>query len=112
MIPESLRGTWALVDDGVETVTAEQCEFPPAPPGTLITVDATSIQYFETTAELESVEQSDDTSIEADFTEQTGDTIATRGIRMDGQDDGQVLMTSDLDEGGLPGPQRYLRCPK
>ena len=112
MIPESLHGTWALVDDGVETVSAEQCESPMAPPGTVITVDATTIQFFETTAELKSVKQIDTTSLEADFREKVADNVFTRGIRLESQGDGQALVMTDLGEGGIPGPQRHLRCPE
>lgn len=106
-----LRGAWALVEEGVNTVTVAQCQIPPAPPGTVITVTGDAIQYFETVATVGTVTQRDASSIEAEFTQPSGDTVLTSTIRMDGQDDGQVLITRDPDDSATPGPQRYLRCP-
>ncbi len=77
-----------------------------------MTVDATTIRFFEAVAELESVKQRDATSIEADFTQAVVDTVSTRSMRLESLKDGQVLVLNDLDEGGAPGPQRHARCPQ
>ncbi len=81
-----------------------------APPGTVITSDPSTIRFFETVAELESVKQSDATPVEGDFTQQVADNVSTRAIRLEGQN--EVLVLNDLDEGGLPGPQPQLHCPQ
>ncbi|MGO1384322.1 MAG: hypothetical protein ACTHWA_01500 [Arachnia sp.] len=110
-IPELLRGTWAKVKDSENTVTVAQCQIPPAPPGSVITITDNAIQYFETVATVELVTRSDAVSIEADFAEPSGDAVLTRAIQLHAQDEGRVLVTRDLTEDGVPEPLRYLRCP-
>lgn len=87
---------------------AEQCDNATAAPGTFITIDVTSIQYFETVALLESVEKSDARSLLGQFSQQSGDVVLTTRIRLDSQNDGRTLITTDDEQ---PGPTRYLRCP-
>ena len=108
-IPQSVQGNWARVDDAdVNSVKAEQCDNATAAPGSFITIDATSIQYFETVSVLESVEKSDAKSLLGQFSQQNGDAVYTTRIRLDSQDDGRTLITTDDEQ---PGPTRYLRCP-
>ena len=108
-IPQSVQGNWARVDDAdVNSVKAEQCDNATAAPGSFITIDATSIQYFETISVLESVEKSDAQSLLGQFSQQNGDAVYTTRIRLDSQDDGRTLITTDDEQ---PGPTRYLRCP-
>lgn len=108
-IPQSVQGDWARVDDAdVNSVKAEQCDNATAAPGSFITIDATSIQYFETVSVLESVEKSDANSLLGQFSQQNGDAVYTTRIRLDSQDDGRTLITTDDEQ---PGPTRYLRCP-
>lgn len=110
-IPAKLRGTWTIASKGDPSPTAAQCRFGQATAGKLIEIDARTIQYFETEAVLRTVVESDAASMSGQFREQVGDTLATRTLTLQAQDDAQILVISEAGEDADTGPQRYARCP-
>lgn len=110
-IPAKLRGTWTIASKGVPSPTAAVCRFGQATAGKRIEIDARTIQYFETEAVLRTVVESDATSMSGQFREQVGDTVATRTLTLQVQDDAQVLVITEAGEDAATEPQRYARCP-
>lgn len=98
VIPGSLRGDWAHVDEGDgDSVSGGKCDPQTAPRG-LITVEATGIRYFETFAKLESVEKSDAHGLTGQFSIRYADTLSDIGIELEGRNNGQTLITTDFTE--------------
>ena len=106
-----MRGRWAQLEGDADSPGAAQCRFSGQTAGRLIEIDSDSIEFFETTAVLESVQERDETRVEARLSEKVGDSVSTRALSLDTQDGGATLVTRELDPDGDPGPTRYRRCP-
>ncbi len=107
-IPASLQGQWIFLGDGEK---AQECSEVEEGEGTLLEVTADKISSFASLSELESVEESDATSMQGTFTYQDdSDELITQQIKLEAEDDGQTLVYSEFGENAGLAPARYGRC--
>ncbi len=107
-IPSSIQGRWIFVGDGEKT---QECTDVQEGEGTIVEVDATTISSFAWIAELESVEESDADSILGMFVYQDdSDEPITQQVKLETQEDGEILVYTELGEDVDLAPARYGRC--
>ena len=101
-IPGAIRGRWGLV-------TAD-CEPGRADAKGLLTIDATTLEFYESVGTLDAIDEGTATRIRASF-DFTGEGMTwERDVVLDVQDDGATLIRREYGEEAAPGPFRYAKC--
>ena len=101
-IPAALRGRWGL--------SPADCDGGAAAKG-LLTIDATTLRFYESRGILVRVVEGGPTRIRGDFAF-TGKGVAwRRGQILDAQDGGATLVRRETGPDATPGPLRYRACP-
>lgn len=101
-IPAALHGRWGMVpgDCSPERGDAKG----------MLTVDATTLRFYESAATLEAVKSSSGTGIRATFAF-TGEGMAwRRDEELTLEDGGRALVRREFGSEASPGPFRYARC--
>lgn len=101
-IPQALRGRWG--------VAASDCEPGGADAEGLLVIDADSLEFYESVATLEDIDDRDETRIHAGFAF-TGEGMDwDREMELVTTDDGATLIRREHGEGAAPEAFRYVRC--
>ncbi len=107
-IPSSMQGRWIFIGEGEPT---RECTDAQEAEGTIIEIDAATISSFAWVAELASVEENDSSSFQGVFTYQDdSDEPITQEVHLETQEDGQMLVYTELGENVDLAPARYGRC--
>lgn len=101
-IPPSVRGRWGLV--------AADCTSMHGDAKGLLTIDATSLRFYESVGKLTRVRESDANHILADFTFSGEGMTWKRSMTLDSQDGGLTLIRRENGADAAPGPFKYTRC--
>ena len=101
-IPAAIRGRWALKPADCAAKTGTDL--------TALTVDATSLRFYESHGELARVRSSDADRIDADYKFSGEGVTWDRRMQLDLADGGKTLVRRDQGEGAAAGPMRYTRC--
>ena len=102
-IPAALHGRWGLSE--------AECTADPAIAKGLMTVDATTLVFYESRGSLIDVAQSGPTRLEGSFAFVGEGQTWARQETLDLQEEGRVLIRREYGEGAAPGPFRYFACP-
>lgn len=101
-IPDIIRGTWGM--------TPNDCDATRADAKGRMEIDATSIRFYESVAQIGEVKERDDSRIVAGF-DFTGEGMTwSREITLDAQEDGRSLTRRETGAEASPGPYDYNRC--
>jgi len=101
-IPMAARGRWGMVP--------ADCEPGRADAKGLLTIDATTLEFYESVGTLGEIEEASATRIRADF-DFTGEGMTwERDVLLDVQDDGATLIRREFGADAEPGPFRYAKC--
>lgn len=101
-IPAALHGRWGLVPADCTSTRGDAKG--------LLTIDATTLKFYESRATLGAIEESSDTRILAAFAF-TGEGMTwQREVVLDALDGGRMLIRREYGEDAAPGPFRYARC--
>lgn len=103
-IPVSVQGRWGLV--------AADCTSKRGDAKGLLTIDSTSLRFYESVGELKGVRERDSSRIVGEFLFSGEGESWSRVMTLDAQDAGQTLIRRENGEGAAPGPLRYTRCKK
>jgi len=101
-IPAAIRGRWGLV--------VADCTSTRGDAKGLLTIDGTTLRFYESVGTLAEVKEATGTRIRATF-DFTGEGMTwQRDETLDVEDDGQTLIRREYGEDAAPGPFRYTRC--
>ena len=101
-IPLALRGRWGIVPGDCTSTRGDAKG--------LITIGATSIQYYESVAKLAKVSERSETAIRASFAFIGEGMEWQRELGLKLQDGGKVLIKREFGSDAPPGPDKYTRC--
>lgn len=102
MIPAALQGRWGINDADCTTTKGDDKG--------LITVSANQVRFYESIANLGKVSESSDSRIAADFAFTGEGQSWSRGMILDVQNGGNVLVRRETGADAMPGPLRYRKC--
>jgi len=101
-IPAAIQGRWGLV--------AADCTSTRGDAKGLLTIDATTLRFYESVGTLAEVEEATDTRLRADF-DFTGEGMTwRRNETLAVEDGGRTLIRRESGDDAAPGPFRYGRC--
>lgn len=101
-IPPAIHGRWGLV--------AADCTSTRGDAKGLLTIDGTTLKFYESVGTLDEIEEAGDTRIRAEF-DFTGEGMEwERDEVLDVQDNGQTLIRREYGDGAAPGAFRYSKC--
>ena len=101
-IPEALHGRWGLVPADCTSTRGDAKG--------LITIDAEQIEFYESRAVVEEIEEQDTGMIRARFAFTGEGQEWTRTIEWRMSEDGAKLMRSETGEDALVEPVSYTKC--
>jgi len=101
-IPAAIQGRWGL--------TEADCE--PGRPDAkgLLTITAGKLEFYESVATLDGIDEASETRIRADFDFEGEGMTWEREIVLDVQDGGRTLIRREYGEDAAPDPFRYSQC--
>ena len=101
-IPQPIQGRWGLV--------AADCASTRGDAKGLLTIDPTSLKFYESLGTLTAMRERTATRIVADFAF-TGEGMEwQRVMTLAAQDGGKTLIRRENGEGAVPGVYKYRRC--
>jgi len=101
-IPLAVQGRWGLVPADCTSTRGDNKG--------LVTIDATSLKFYESRATLGAIKDIDDDGIEATFAF-TGEGQAwTLDVELDVEDGGKTLIRKEKGPNASPTPLKYTRC--
>lgn len=102
IIPTPIQGRWGLVPADCTSTRGDAKG--------LLTIDGTTLKFYESVATLDEIEEAGETRIRADF-DFTGEGMTwQRDVTLDVQDGGKMLIRREYGEDAAPGPFRYTKC--
>lgn len=101
-IPAAIRGRWGLVPADCTSTRGDAKG--------LLTIDATSLRFYESHGSLVRIRERDADRIVADYRFSGEGQEWDRLMLLDSQDGGKALIRRDYGEGAAPGAMRYTRC--
>lgn len=101
-IPPSVQGRWGLV--------AADCTASHGDAKGLLTIDATSLRFYESVGKLTRVRERDANRILGDFAFSGEGMTWNRNMALDAQDGGRTLIRRENGADAAPGPFKYTRC--
>lgn len=102
IIPAPIQGRWGLVPADCTSTRGDAKG--------LLTIDGTTLKFYESVATLDEIEEAGETRIRADF-DFTGEGMSwQRDVTLDVQDGGKTLIRREYGEDAAPGPFRYTKC--
>ena len=101
-IPQAIRGRWGLV--------AADCTSTRGDAKGLLTIDATSLKFYESVAKLGAIKDGDAGEIEATYAFTGEGQSWTLDVDLELEDGGKTLIRKDTGPDALPGPLTYTRC--
>lgn len=101
-IPAAIQGRWGLA--------AADCEPGRGDATGVLTIDASTLRFYESVGTLDEIEQASESSIRADF-DFTGEGMTwEREMQLDLEQNGTVLVRREFGDDALPEPLRYTKC--
>ncbi len=101
-IPMAMRGRWGLV--------AADCTSTRGDAKGLMTIEATSIRFYESVAKLAKVDQRSETALKANYAFSGEGMEWKRDMTLALQPGGKVLIKQEFGEDAPAGPYKYNRC--
>ncbi len=101
IIPAAVQGRWGL--------TAADCTSTKGDAKGLLTIDATTLRFYESLGKLARVRERDASRIVADY-KFTGEGMNWDRLMVLDAQGGDTLIRRDYGEGAAAGPLRYTRC--
>lgn len=101
-IPTAIHGRWGLVPADCTSTRGDAKG--------LLTVDDTTLRFYESVGTLAEVKEATATRIRATFDFSGEGTTWRRDETLDLEDDGRTLVRREYGEEATPGPFRYARC--
>ena len=101
-IPEPMRGAWGMSE--------ADCANESGVAAGMIEISSGSIQFYESTAQLESIAEAGEGSVRATFAFTGEGETWQREMRLDLRESGQALVRSDFGEDAIVEPMQYRRC--
>ncbi|QGN55972.1 hypothetical protein [Novosphingobium sp. Gsoil 351] len=102
-IPAAAQGRWGLVP--------ADCTSTKGDAKGLLTIDATTLKFYESRGALANIAERSDTRLRAAFTFSGEGMTWSRDEVLDVQDGGKTLIRREYGEDAAPGPFKYARCP-
>lgn len=100
-IPAALHGRWGLVPaDCTSTRGAKG----------LLTIDGTTLRFYESVGTLDGVEEASDTRLRGSFDFMGEGMTWERDVTLEVQDNGRTLIRRESGEDAAPEPFRYTKC--
>lgn len=101
-IPEALQGRWGL--------TAAECTADPAIAKGLMTIDATTLRFYESRGRIAEVKAASETGLAGRFDYSGEGMTWQRSEVLELRQEGRELVRRATGEGAPTGPQRYVAC--
>jgi hypothetical protein len=101
-IPLAIRGRWGLVPADCTSTNGDNKG--------LVTIDATSLKFYESRATLGAVKNADDGSIAATYAFTGEGQNWTLEVELDVADGGKTLIRKETGQDASPEPLTYTRC--
>lgn len=101
-IPSAIQGRWGLVP--------ADCTSDQGDAKGLLTIDATTLKFYESRATLGAVKELDDGGIEAAFAFSGEGQTWNLDIDFDVEDGGKTLIRKETGRDAAPRPLKYTRC--
>jgi len=101
-LPMAMRGRWGLV--------AGDCTSTRGDAKGLMTIDASSIRFYESVAKLAQVDQRSETAIKANYAFSGEGMDWKRDMTLVLQPGGKALIKQEFGEDAAAGPYKYIRC--
>jgi hypothetical protein len=102
-IPLAIRGRWGLVPGDCTSTRGDAKG--------LLTIDATTLRFYESLGTVGAIKQRSDSLIRAAFAFSGEGMTWTRDEVLDAQNGGRTLIRREYGEDAAPGPFKYARCP-
>ena len=102
-IPTAAQGRWGLVPADCTSTRGDAKG--------LLTIDGTTLKFYESRGTLGKVAERSDTRIRASFAFSGEGMTWDRDEVLEVQDGGKTLVRRESGEGAEPGPFKYARCP-
>lgn len=101
-IPVAFHGRWGLVPRDCTSTLGDAKG--------LLTIDAETLEFYESVGTLDMVMDADPTRLRGEFEFEGEGMTWQREIVLDVQDGGATLIRREYGEDAAPGPFRYTRC--
>lgn len=101
-IPPALHGRWGLVPADCTSTRGDAKG--------LLTIDATTLKFYESLATLGAVKDLDDDGMEATFAFSGEGQTWTLEVDLEVEDGGKTLVRKETGRDAAPAPLRYARC--
>ena len=101
-IPGAIQGRWGLV--------AADCTSTRGDAKGLLTIDATTLKFYESRGTLGEIADRSDTRLAAKFAFSGEGMTWSRDVTLDVQDGGKTLVRTESGVDAEPGPFTYRRC--
>jgi hypothetical protein len=101
-IPVAAQGRWGLVPADCSSTRGDNKG--------LLTIDPTTLKFFESHGTLGKIAERTDTRLRATFAFEGEGMTWTRDELLDVQDGGKTLIRREYGEDAAPGPFKYARC--
>lgn len=101
-IPQAVQGRWGLVPADCTSTRGDAKG--------LLTIDATTLKFYESRATLGAIEDVDDDGIKATFAFTGEGQNWTLDVDLDIEDGGKTLIRKEIGKDASPEPLKYTRC--
>ena len=101
-IPQAIRGRWGLVPADCTSTRGDAKG--------LLTIDATSLKFYESVGKLGAIKDGDAGEIEATYAFTGEGQSWTLDVDLELEDGGKTLIHKDTGPDALPGSLTYTRC--
>lgn len=102
-IPAAIRGRWGLIPADCTSTRGDAKG--------LLTIDPTTLKFYESRGTLATIAEQSDTRIRASFTFSGEGMTWSRDEVLDVRDGGKTLIRREYGDDAQPGPFKYARCP-
>jgi hypothetical protein len=101
-IPASIQGRWGMV--------AADCEPGRSDAKGLLTIDATTLKFYESVGTLASIEETSSTHLRGAFDFMGEGMTWQRDVVLNVEDGGETLIRQEFGDDASPDPFHYSRC--
>ena len=101
-IPRAMHGRWGLVPADCTSTLGDAKG--------LLTIDATTLKFYESVAKLGKIKEADEDDIDATYAFTGEGQSWTLDVDLDLEDDGKTLIRKDTGKDAMPNPLKYTRC--